>query len=74
MVFLTISIFFVGPLPTPDTGSGSTTLLNFLLFGTVLGIRIGGIHRIHMFLGLPDSNPLIRDTDPDPALDPSLFS
>ncbi len=34
---------------------------------SVLRIRI---HRIHMFLGLPD--PLVRgmDPDPDPALDP----
>ncbi len=26
--------------------------------------------RIHMFLGLPDPDPLIRGMDPDPALDP----
>jgi hypothetical protein len=38
---------------------------------TVLRIRIW-IHRIHMFLGLPDPDPLVRviDPDPDPALDP----
>ncbi len=31
------------------------------------------IHRIHVFLGLPD--PLVRgmDPDPDPALDPSII-
>jgi hypothetical protein len=30
------------------------------------------IHRIHMILGLPDPDPLVRglDPDPDPALDP----
>ncbi len=28
------------------------------------------IHRIHMFLGLPDPDPLFRGMDPDPALDP----
>ncbi len=30
------------------------------------------IHRIHMLLGLPDPDPLVRgmDPDPDPALDP----
>jgi hypothetical protein len=30
------------------------------------------IHRIHMFLGLPDPDPLVRGMDPDsdPALDP----
>jgi hypothetical protein len=35
----------------------------------VLRIRI---HGIHMFLGLPDPDPLVRgmDPDPDPALDP----
>jgi hypothetical protein len=40
----------------------------------VLGIRIR--NRIRMFLGLPDPEPLVRGTDPDPDLapDPSLFS
>jgi hypothetical protein len=30
------------------------------------------IHRIHVFFGLPDPDPdpLVRDMDPDPALDP----
>jgi hypothetical protein len=28
------------------------------------------IHRIHVFLGLPDPDPLVRGMDPDPALDP----
>ncbi len=30
------------------------------------------IHRIHVFLGLPDTvtDPLVRGMDPDPALDP----
>jgi hypothetical protein len=28
------------------------------------------IHRIHVFLGLPDPNPLVRGMDPDTALDP----
>jgi hypothetical protein len=35
------------------------------MFRPVLRIRI---HRIHMFLGLPD--PLVRGMDPDPAADP----
>jgi hypothetical protein len=26
--------------------------------------------RIHMFLGLPDPDPLVKGLDPDPALDP----
>jgi hypothetical protein len=33
----------------------------------VLRIRI---HRIHVFLGLPDPDPLVRGMDPDPTLDP----
>jgi hypothetical protein len=35
---------------------------------TVFRIRI---HRIHMFLGLPDPDPLVRGMDPDP--DPSII-
>jgi hypothetical protein len=43
-------------------------------FEAVLRIRI---RRIHMFLGLPDPDPLVRDTDPDPLVrdtdpDPSI--
>ena len=39
----------------------------------VLRIRIR-IHRIHMSLGLPDPDPLVRgmDQDPAPDLDPSI--
>ncbi len=29
------------------------------------------IHRIHMFLGLTDPDPLVRGMDPDP--DPALY-
>jgi hypothetical protein len=34
----------------------------------VLRIRIRShwIHRIHMFLGLPDPDPIVRGMDPDP--------
>jgi hypothetical protein len=32
---------------------------------TVLRIRI---HRIHMFLGLPDPDPLVGGMDPDPSI------
>jgi hypothetical protein len=42
---------------------------------TVLGIRsLIRIRRTRMFLNLLDPDPLVRDTDPDPASDPSLFS
>ncbi len=37
-------------------------------FEPVFRIRI---HRIHMFLGLLDPDPLVRGMDPDP--DPSIF-
>jgi hypothetical protein len=36
-----------------------------VMFKTVLRIRI---HRIHMFLGLPDPDPLVRGMDPDPSI------
>ncbi len=39
----------------------------------MLRIRIRiRIHRIHIFLGLPDTGPSVRgmDPEPDPALDP----
>jgi hypothetical protein len=39
------------------------------VFCTFLWIRI---HQIHMFLGLPDPDPPVRDMDPDPDLDPSI--
>jgi hypothetical protein len=29
--------------------------------------------RIHMFLGLPDPDPLVRGMDPAPDLDPSII-
>jgi hypothetical protein len=37
-------------------------------FQAVSRIRI---HRIHMFLGLPDPDPLVKGMDPNPAPDPS---
>ncbi len=44
------------------TGRCYTRENSFLCRDPVLGIRI---RRIHMFLGLPDPNPLVRGTDPD---------
>jgi hypothetical protein len=40
-----------------------------LRFRSVFRIRIR-IHRIHMFLGILDPDPLVRGMDPDP--DPSI--
>jgi hypothetical protein len=34
-------------------------------------LTVGRHHRIHMFLGLPDPDPLVRGVDPDP--DPSVI-
>ena len=39
-------------------------------WSTKLLIRI---HRIHVFFGLPDLDPLVRGMDPDPPLDPDPF-
>ncbi len=40
-------------------------LISFLGFFPVFRIRI---HQIHMFLGLPDPDPLVRGGDPDPSI------
>ncbi len=47
-------------------------IIGGVILTAVLRIRIQ-IHRIHMFLGLLDPDPLVRgmDSDPDPDLDPS---
>jgi hypothetical protein len=49
----------------PATAAATLTLSR-----PVLRIRI---HRIHMFLGLLDPDPLVRSMDPDPAPDPSII-
>jgi hypothetical protein len=48
-----------------------------LSFVTVFGSEIRdpgkakiAVFRIHVFLGLPDPDPLVGGMDPDPALDP----
>jgi hypothetical protein len=44
------------------------------MYVTVFRIRSRlRIHRIHMFLGLQDPDPLVRGMDPDPAPDPSII-
>jgi hypothetical protein len=49
------------------TGFWSTYYYKGLRSQVVLRIRI---HRIHVFLGLLDPDPLVRRMDPDPAPDP----
>jgi hypothetical protein len=41
-----------------------------MIIGLVLAVFPNQLHRIHMFLGLPDPDPLFRGMDPDP--DPSI--
>ncbi len=47
--------------------SAGATSRHFRAPEAVFRIRI---HRIHMFLGLPDPDPLVRGMDPDPFRDP----
>ncbi len=49
----------------PNDYSSGTLIGKKDLTLSVFRIRI---HRIHMFLGLPDPDPLVRDMDPDPDL------
>jgi hypothetical protein len=54
------------PLILPNKFLDSCSYLDLL---AVLRIRIRiGIHRIHMFLGLPDPDPLVRGMGPDPSI------
>jgi hypothetical protein len=56
-----------------------TFFLHFIWILPVFSMRIrihqccgsGSMHRIHMFLGLPDPDQLVRCMDPDP--DPSII-
>ncbi len=48
-------------------------IIGGVVLTAVLRIRIRiqiRIHRIHVFLGLLDPDPLVRGIDPDPDLDP----
>jgi hypothetical protein len=53
-----------GLRPTQYTREAEISKKQRINLNPVLGIRI------RMFLGLPDQDPLVRGTDPDPALDP----
>jgi hypothetical protein len=68
------NLFFVGFFKVNDENMDSNPYQNVMdpqHWKPVLRIRI---HRIHVFLGLQDTDPdtLVRgmDPDPDPALDP----
>ncbi len=72
--------FWSGPVRIQNTllgfGAGSGSDLfdknfeQFLILSLKAVFRIR-IHRIHMFSGLPDPDPLVRGMDPDP--DPSII-
>ncbi len=58
-------------LPLPIISPCTVYLVAFLaVFRIRNRIRI---HRIHMFLGLPDPDSLVRGMDPGPAPDPSVI-
>jgi hypothetical protein len=68
LVGLLCSAAMGGVMPIFSLLFGDVTAI--LSYQAVLRIRIR-IHRIHMFLGLPDLDPLVRGVDPDP--DPSII-
>ncbi len=65
-------------IKTADSIQNFKTCIRFLKFsqrniyigvGSVFWIRIRiRIHRIHMFLGHPVPDPLVRGMDPDPSI------
>jgi hypothetical protein len=64
------------PLPNGNQGKGmKARSMPRLLFSSVADPNPDPVHRIHMFLGLPDPDPLVRgmDPDPDPDPDPSII-
>ena len=50
-----------------DPGAEKTGEKTTFFQGFRIRVRI---HRIHVFLGLPDPDPLVRGMDPDPVPDP----
>jgi hypothetical protein len=52
--------------------SGITFKVSHSISPTKAVLRIR-IHRIHMFFGLPNPDPLVRGMDPDPHPDPSMI-
>jgi hypothetical protein len=45
----------------------------FLLLKKLKAVLRIRIHRIHMFLGILDPDPLVEGMDPDPDPDPSVI-
>ena len=52
---------------------GDLKSANVLITGDFQAVFRIRNHRIHMFLGLPAPDPLVRDEDPNPAPDPSII-
>jgi hypothetical protein len=70
--FLLLWVTFALLDPDPDSVSGSTDLIES---GSIQDpdpqpwlLPVLRIRRIHMFLGLPDPDPIIRSTDSDPSI------
>ncbi len=59
----------VSPYRTVQARAGVDSVVLRLSVKAVLRIWI----RIHVFLGFPDPDPLVRGMDPDPGLDPSII-
>jgi TATA-binding protein-associated factor len=62
-----LASFIMRPMPGIQYTQEMESPLDMLLSKALFRIRI---HRIHVFFGLPDPDPLVRGMDPDPALDP----
>jgi hypothetical protein len=54
--------------PLEEAGDGAVARRSETRQSTFKAVFRIRIRRIHMFLGLPDPNPLVRDTDPDPSI------
>jgi hypothetical protein len=67
---------FQSQIPEPgvkkslNPGYGSATPVARKIY--ILSVLRIQIHWIHMFLGLPDPDPLVRCMDPDPDQNPSI--
>jgi hypothetical protein len=64
-----LASYIMRPMPGIQYTQEMESPLDMLLSKAVFRIRIR-IHRIHVFFGLPDPDPLVRGMDPDPALEP----
>jgi hypothetical protein len=57
-----------GQVDTCNGDSGGALLSDVIGVSEYIPVFRIRIHRIHMFLGLPDPDPLVRGMDPDPSI------